>query len=65
MYPIIHSFFLCERLGQYLQGGNTHMREAISNKTKSSMSVQRLGTRNTLYIVEKVYGIVESTKIVI
>lgn len=41
------------------------MREAISNKTKSSMSVQRLGTRNTLYIVEKVYGIVESTKIVI
>ena len=37
------------------------MRETISIKKKTAMSLQRVGTRNTLYTIEKVDGIAETT----
>ena len=53
--------FLCDMSGPYLQRRNTHMRDAISIESKVVMSLQRLGTRNTLYIVGDVYGMTKST----
>ena len=37
------------------------MRETISFESRIAMSLQRLGTKNTLCIVGKVYGVAEST----
>ena len=37
------------------------MRETISVESRIVMSLQRLGTGNTLCIVKEVYGVVEST----
>ena len=53
--------FLCERLGPYLQKKNTRMRETISVESRIAMSLQRLGTGNTLCTVGEVYGVAEST----
>ena len=53
--------FLCEKLGPYLQRKNTQMRETISVESRIAMSLQRLGTGNTLCTVGEVYGVAEST----
>ena len=47
--------FLCERLGPY-----TRMRETILVESIIAMSLQRLGTGNTLCNVGEVYGVAES-----
>ena len=52
--------FIWERLGPYLQKKNTHMRETISVESRIAMSLQRLGTGNTLYTVGEVYGMAEN-----
>ena len=39
---------------------NTHMRETISVESRIAMSLQRLGTGNTLYTVGEVYGMAEN-----
>ena len=53
--------FLCKRLGSHLQRKNTHMREKILVESRIPMSLQRVGTRNTLCTLGEVYGVAEST----
>ena len=54
--------FFYEMLGtMYLQRKNTHMRDTISIENRIAMSLQRLGTINTLYTIEEVYGVADST----
>ena len=43
--------FLGERLGPYLQRKNTQLGETILVESRVAMSLQRLGTGNTLCIV--------------
>ena len=52
--------FLCEKLGLYLQRKNTHKRNTISIERRIAMSLQRIGTGNTLCTIGLVYGVVES-----
>ena len=58
MYLIIHEF-LYDKIGPYLQRKDPHMRDAISIESKVVMSLQRMGTRNTLCEVREVYGMAQ------
>ena len=53
--------FLCERLGPYLQKKKYMYEKDNLFESRIAMSLQRLGTRNTLYNVGEVYGVIEST----
>ena len=53
--------FICERLGMYLHRNNTRMRETILVENRITMSLQRLGTKNTLCTIGEVNGVAEST----
>ena len=52
--------FLCDKIGPYLQRKDTHRRDAISIESKVVMSLQKMGTRNTLCEVGEVYGMAQS-----
>ena len=53
--------FLCEMLGPYSQRKNTQMTWTILVESRVAMSLQRLGTGNTLCTVGEVYGVAKST----
>jgi hypothetical protein len=52
--------FICEKLDPFLKKKkDTHMRVVISVETRIAVSLCKLGTRNGLLLIGKVYGIAE------